>query len=101
MIAEITILAYSFLLFYTCGFAVTTGLLNPLGVNQSGKLSIPLVTVVGIAVVAILASALNLLMPLGLVFPVFLFAGGVIFYFLTYPFQKVDMYCPPAGVLFC
>jgi len=98
MIAAIIIFAYSFLLFYYYGFAVIKGLLNLLGVNQSEKLSIPTLTLVGVAVVTILASALNLVMPLGLVFSIFLFIGGIIIYFLMHPFKQVDTYRRPASV---
>ena len=65
MIVTIAIGLYALLLFYIYGTAVTSGLRVLLRADTNGRVSTPVVLLIGISMVSVLASILNLFIPLG------------------------------------
>ena len=60
--------------------------MNPLAQGKS-RLPFPLTVLLGLMTVSVLASAANLFLPLGSVFAVLLFAGGVVIHWRLNPFR--------------
>ena len=81
MIATLIIWLYTVILMYLYGLAAINGLRHILHINEGDEINFPLALLIGLMVLTVSASILNIFIPLGIVSAGILLAGGLLILF--------------------